>query len=143
MPSKREAILSALFVTLSTNLTSTVRRNEALPEKLPTTGLVVLRDGDPGEPEILLSPLSYSWRHRAPLDVVVGGGTQAERDAALDTLLTSIGTALEQDRTLGGLVDFLEIGLPSFETVPFDGAAPFKGAVVPVILHYETSSPLS
>jgi len=143
MPSQREAILSALFETLRTDLSASVRRNEALPEKVPSTGLVILRDGEPGEPEILLSPLSYAWRHRAPLDVVVGGGTQAERDAALDTLLTSIGTALEQDRTLGGLVDWLEIGAPSFETVPIEGAAPIKGAVVPVILHYETPSPLS
>lgn len=143
MPSRRETILSALFETLRTSLTASVRRNEALPEKVSPTGLVVLRDGEPGEPEILLSPVSYVWRHRAPLDVVVGGGTQAERDAALDTLLITIGMTLEQDRSLGGLVDWLEIGAPSFETVPIEGAAPIKGAVVTVILHYETSSPLS
>lgn len=143
MPSHRETILVALFETLRSTLTASVRRNEALPEKVPSTGLVVLRDGEPGEPEVLLSPVSYLWRHRAPLDVMVGGGTQAERDAALDVLLTATGAALEQDRTLGGLVDWLEIGSPSFETVPIEGAAPVKGAVVPVILHYETSSPLS
>jgi len=143
MPSQREAILSALFEMLRMDLTASVRRNEALPEKVPSTGLVILRDGEPGEPEILLSPLSYLWRHRAPLDVVVGGATQAERDAALDALLITIGAALEADRTLGGLVDYLEIGAPSFEMVPIEGASPVKGAVVPVILHYETSSPLS
>jgi hypothetical protein len=143
MPSRREVILTALFETLRTNLTSSVRRNEALPEKVPPTGLVTLRDGEPGDPEILLSPVSYVWRHRAPIDVVVGGGTQAERDAALDTLLTVIGAAVEADRTVGGLVDWLEIGPPSFEIVPIEGAAPIKGAVVAVILHYETSSPLS
>jgi len=143
MPSQREAILAALFETLRVNLTASVRRNEALPEKVSSTGLVIVRDGEPGEPEVLLSPVSYLWRHRAPLDVVVGGGSQAERDAALDSLLTAIGAALEQDRTLGGLVDYLEIGPPSFEVVPIEGAAPVKGAVVPVILHYETSSPLS
>jgi hypothetical protein len=143
MPSQREAILSALFEALRTNLISSVRRNEALPEKVPSTGLVILRDGEAGEPEILLSPLSYIWRHRAPLDVVVGGATQAERDAALDTLLIAIGSVLDANRTLGGLVDYLEISAPSFEIVPIEGAAPIKGAVVPVILHYETSSPLS
>ena len=141
MPSQREAILSALVETLRTNLTASVRRNEALPEKVPSTGLVVLRDGELGEPEVLLSPVSYLWRHRAPLDVVVGGA--AERDAALDTLLIAIGSVLDAHRTLDGLVDYLEIGAPSFEVVPIEGAAPVKGAVVPVILHYETSSPLS
>lgn len=143
MPSQREAILSALYERLRTNLTASVRRNEVLPEKLPAVGLVIVRDGEPGEPEILLSPVSYSWRHRAPLDAVVGGATQAERDAGLDALLIAIGEALETNRTLGGLVDYLEIGAPNFEIVPIEGAAPIKGAVVPVILHYETSSPLS
>ncbi len=143
MPSQREAMLTALFETLRVNLTASVRRNEVLPEKVPSAGLIIVRDGEPGEPEILLSPVSYLWRHRVPIDFVVGGGTQAERDAALDLLLTATDAALEQDRTLGGLVDWLEIGAPSFEVVPIEGAAPVKGAVVPVILHYETSSPLS
>jgi len=143
MPSRRETILSALHELLRASLAASVRRNEALPEKAPSAGLVIARDGEPGEPEVLLSPLSYLWRHRAPIDVVVGGGTQAERDAALDTLLIAIDAALETDRTLGGLVDYLEIGPPSFEIVPIEGAAPIKGAVVPVILHYETTSPLS
>lgn len=143
MPSQREAILSALFETLRTNQTASVRRNEVLPEKVPVAGLVIVRDGEPGEPEILLSPVSYLWRHRATLDVAVGAPTAAERDIALDALLIAIGETLETDRTLGGLVDFLEIGPPSFEIVPIEGAAPLKGAVVPVLLHYETTSPLS
>lgn len=142
MPSQREAILSVLFETLRVNPTASVRRNEVLPEKVPAAGLVILRDGDPGEPEILLSPVSYMWRHRAPLDVVVGGAAQAARDDALDALLVAIGSVLDANRTLGGLVDYLEIGSPSFEIVPIEGAVPIKGAVVPVILHYETSSPL-
>lgn len=143
MPSQREAILSALFETLRTNLTASVRRNEVLPEKVPTASLVIVRDGEAGEPDILLSPVSYLWRHRATLDVCVGAPTAAERDTDLDALLIAIGAALETDRTLGGLVDLLEIGSPSFEIVPIEGAAPIKGAVVPVILHFESSSPLS
>jgi len=136
-------ILATLFETLRATLTASVRRNEALPEKVPSAGLVIVRDGELGEPEVLLSPVSYLWRHRAPLDVVVGGATQAERDAALDTLLIAIDPVIDANRTLGGLVDYLEIGTPSFEMVPIEGAAPVKGAVVPLILHYETSSPLS
>jgi len=143
MSSRRETILAALFETLRSTLTASVRRNEALPEKVPSAGLVIVRDGELGEPEVLLSPVSYLWRHRAPLDVVVGGATQAERDAALDTLLIAIDPVIDANRTLGGLVDYLEIGTPSFEMVPIEGAAPVKGAVVPLILHYETSSPLS
>jgi hypothetical protein len=52
----REAILQALFARLQTIADATVLRNEALPERIPDGGLIILRDGDPGEPETLLSP---------------------------------------------------------------------------------------
>jgi hypothetical protein len=52
----RESILQALFARLQTIADTTVLRNEALPERIPDDGLIILRDGDPGEPETLLSP---------------------------------------------------------------------------------------
>jgi hypothetical protein len=41
-----------------------VKRNLAKAERLPPGGLAVIRDGDPGEPEVSLSPLSYLYSHR-------------------------------------------------------------------------------
>lgn len=55
--------------------------NEALPEKVPAGGLLILRDGDPGEPETILSPLSYYWQHLASLEVFVRGRSDAARRA--------------------------------------------------------------
>jgi hypothetical protein len=86
----REAILQALFARLQTVTDATVLRNEALPERIPDGGLIILRDGDPGEPETLLSPLSYYWQHRALVEAVVQKGDQAARDLALDGLYRKI-----------------------------------------------------
>ena len=80
---EREAILQALFALLQTISDAKVLRNEALPEKIPDGGLIIFRDGDPGEPETLLSPVSYYWQHRALVEAVVQKGDQAARDLAL------------------------------------------------------------
>lgn len=60
MPSTRETILTALVARLSA-LPATTLRGEVLPERIPAAGLLILRDGDPGEPEVTLSPLRYHY----------------------------------------------------------------------------------
>lgn len=66
MPTARETILAALHVRLSA-LPPTALRGEVLPERVPAEGLLILRDGDPGEPEVTLSPLRYHYQHRAEI----------------------------------------------------------------------------
>jgi hypothetical protein len=56
MPTPRETILAALHARLSA-LPATVLRGDVLPERVPAEGLLILRDGEPGEPEVTLSPL--------------------------------------------------------------------------------------
>lgn len=58
MPSIRETILTAFVARLSA-LPATTLRGEVLPERIPASGLLLLRDGDPGEREVTLSPLRY------------------------------------------------------------------------------------
>ena len=139
MPSKRETILAALHARLQT-LDAPVLRGDVLPERIPATGLIILRDGKPGEPEVTLSPLTYSYEHRAELEVVIQAGTR--RDAMFDALAASIGTALGADRTLGGLCDWVEAEAPEPVDLPIEGAASLKAAVITVVLHYATSDPL-
>ena len=66
MPSIRETILAALHARLQT-LTAPVLRGDVLPERIPASGLIILRDGKPGDPEVTLSPLTYFYEHRAEL----------------------------------------------------------------------------
>lgn len=143
MTTRREQVLAALFGRLQTTPQATVRRNEPLPEKVPAAGLVILRDGDPGEPEVLLSPITYLWTHRATVEAIVGGPTPAARDAALDDLLASIGETIASDRTLGGRCDHVEAGAPDVGAIAVEGGAPLKGAAVTVTLIYATTDPLA
>lgn len=57
MMTPRETILVALHMRLLA-LPATVLRGEVLPERVPPPGLVILRDGEPGEPEVTLLPLT-------------------------------------------------------------------------------------
>lgn len=138
MPTPRETILAALHARLSV-LPGTVLRGEMLPERVPAVGLMILRDGEPGEPEVTLSPLRYHYQHRAEIEAVVQGAT---RDAAFDTLTAGIGAALAADRTLGGLCDWVEAEAPRPVDLPVDGEASLKAAVIPVVLHNSNADPL-
>ena len=140
MPSKRETVLTALHVRLQT-LAAPVLRGDVLPERIPPTGLIILRDGKPGEPEVTLSPLTYFYEHRAELEVVIQAGTA--RDSLFDALTASIGAALATDRTLGGLCDWVDAEAPEPVDLPIEGAAALKAAVITVVLHYATPDPLT
>ena len=139
MPTPRETILTALHARLSA-LPATALRGEVLPERVPTEGLVILRDGEPGAPEVMLSPLRYHYQHRAEIETVVQG---KERDAAFDALCASIGVAIAADRTLDGLCDWVEAEAPRPVDLPVDGAASLKAAVITVVLHYSTGDALA
>ena len=140
MPSTREIMLAALHTRLSA-LPATTLRGEVLPERVPAAGLLILRDGEPGEPEVTLSPLRYHYQHRAELEVVVQAGTG--RASVFDTLIAAIGTTIEADRTLGGLCDWIEPEAPASIDLPIEGAAALKAAIVTVVLHYTTTGPLA
>ena len=139
MPSKREAILAALHGRLQT-LAAPVLRGDVLPERISPNGLIILRDGKPGEPEVTLSPLTYFYEHRAELEVVIQAATG--RDALFDALTSSIGAVLAADRTLGGLCDWVEAEAPEPVDLPIEGAAALKAAVITVVLHYATKDTL-
>ena len=139
MPSTREAILSALHALLQTQA-APVLRGEILPERVPAAGLLILRDGDPGEPAVTLSPLRYHYQHRAEVEAVVQPITN--RDAAFDTLARAVGTVLAADRTLGGLCDWAEAEAPRPVDLAIDGAATLKAAVIPIVLNYASADPL-
>ena len=139
MPSPRETILTALHARLSV-LPPTTLRGDVLPERVPTAGLLILRDGESGEPELTLSPLRYHYQHRAEIEAIVQG---ANRDAAFDTLCASVGATIAADRTLGGLCDWVEAEAPRPVDLPIEGAGSLKASVIPVVLHYTTADPLA
>jgi len=141
MPTTREVILTALADLLRSIPHVPVLRGEVLPERVPTAGLMILRDGSPGEPGVTLSPLMYHYQHRAELEVIVQSA--ASRDSLFDALTAQVGAVIAADRTLRGLCDWVEPEAPESVDLPIEGAASLKAAVIPVLLHYSTADPLA
>ena len=142
--SKAEQVLEGLRAALETVPGAVVQRNSALSEKIPAAGLIILRDGDPGEPEQALGGLgSTYYQHAVEIEVYLEEGDAAARDAAFDALLQQIGTALEADPTLGGLAFGLTYGRPESAIEAIAGAPAIKAATLTATIDYETSAPLS
>lgn len=138
MSTTRETILKALLTELKTISGPTVLRGDVLPERVPSGGLIILRDGNPGDPEVTMSPLAYYFEHRAEIEVIVQGKTPTARATAFDTLVANIATALGSDRTLGGLCDWTEAHAPEPADLPIEGGQALKAATIPVTLTYTT-----
>lgn len=143
MPSTRETVLQALHQLLVTTLQSApavaTLRNEPLPVSIPASGLVIVRDGNPGEPEATMSPLRWHYEHRAEVEVLA---QVSDRAGVFDGICVRIGAALAANRTLGGLCDWVEPEAPQPSDLPVDGAETIKAAVIAVVLHYSTADPL-
>lgn len=146
MATKRETALVALHAALDLGLGGLsigVERGTAVPTEIMGDGLVILRDGQPGEPEVTMSPLAYHYEHRAEIEVYAQDADAADRAAAFDALLAAVGTIIAADRTLGGAVLWTEAEAPEPQDLPVTGGASIKAATVAVVLHYSTSDPLA
>ncbi|OKH89213.1 hypothetical protein [Thalassospira sp. TSL5-1] len=140
--STREKALNALLALLETIDGVRAERNEPETETIPSGGLVSLRDGDPGEPEMLLSPLTYEWQHVAEIMVQKQHVDARTRDRDMDVILQAIDIAIDADCTLGGAVDLARLGAPEIITEAVEGAATIKAIRLPVLLEYTTTTPL-
>lgn len=153
MATTAETILIALESVLATTGAKVIR-NAPLGTRVPPEGLIILRDGDPGEPEVIMSPLTYCYEHQAEAELYAQG-VSAEVAAALgwtgpgdtvtdmfDALKSAVGTALAADRTLGGACQWSEAQAAQRIELAVEGAAPIIGMQVPIVLHYETAYPI-
>jgi hypothetical protein len=144
MTSKREQVLDAVKALVASALPDAdVKRNLAKPERIAPGGLVIVRDGDPGEPEVMLSPLTYIYTHRIPIEIAAYETSSQPREEVLDDLLGAIGSAVAGDRTLGGLCDFIEAEAPSTDDVETAGARAGRWADASIVAVYGTTDPLN
>ena len=143
MPSKTEQMLTALTERLRKLSKVKVERNTAAPEKIPAGGLIVLRDGDPGEPEQALGGVgSVYYAHAVEIEIYVEAASAGKRDAAFDALVQKIGAAFVADLTVGGLAFGMTYGRPEIDTEAVAGAPAIKTGTIEVIVEYETATPL-
>ena len=143
-PSQRESAIGALFAVLGQlSLGVMTKRNASLPERLSEHAMAVLRDGEMGEPEVSLSPLTYHWQHQVAIELLVANPDATVRDLRMDGLLSELANLIEVDRTLGGVIEYAEIGPPKFDELAPDGVSGIKACLLPVVLHYSSSGPLN
>jgi hypothetical protein len=142
MPSKIETILTALYGVLKDALPfATVERGSPVPEELTSDGVVILRDGEPGEPvEETFSPHRFQYEHMAEIEIFARD--HHGREAMFDELKIKIGQAIAANRTAGG-ADWIEAMAPAPTDLPVAGAEPIKAATIPVKLHFWTTDPLA
>ncbi|WP_180684510.1 acyl-CoA transferase [Tepidicella baoligensis] len=142
--SQRENAIGALFSVLGQlSLGTMVKRNAALPERIADHAMAILRDGEMGEPEVSLSPLTYHWQHQVAIELFVANPDAAARDSRMDGLLVELAALIEADRTLAGVVEYAEIGQPKFDELAPEGTSGIKACLLPVVLHYSSAGPLN
>ena len=141
--SKTEQILRRLKTQLESIAGVTVERNSAVPEKIPAGGLLILRDGTPGEPEQSLGGFGGAYcRQDAEIEIYVENGDAAARDTAFDTLLHEIGIVLDDDPTLGGLAFGMTFGRPETDAQAVVGAPAIKAGTLIIAIEFEADTAL-
>lgn len=109
MITTHEAVLEAVFALVDAALpAATVKRN-AKPQRLDQPGgLVVVWDGEPGEPEMDLSPPVFNFQRR----VMLGFGAYASASKTASQVTAEmkqlVADAVAADRFLGGLAEWVE-----------------------------------
>ena len=143
MSSKTEQILVAVQSALRAIPDVTVERNSAVPEKIPSTGLIILRDGMADEPEQPLGGFGGVYcRQDAEIEIYVENGDAAARDVAFDTLLQQIGTVLDADPTLGGLAFGMTYSRPEIDTEAVIGGPAIKAGTLIFAIEFEADTAL-
>jgi hypothetical protein len=144
MTSKTENVLQALATLIDDHTTAKFERNASVPEKIPEGGMIVLRDGNPGSPDTALGGFSeVYYEHEADIEFYYADGAQSSRDAGFDTLVMQVGTALESDPSLGGLISGMSYARPDVSVEIIPGADAIKLGTMPIVLEYEAPSSLS
>lgn len=142
--SKRLTILTAIkqMIVTACSTVTVIGFDEATvkPERIPDGGLILGEAGDPGDPEITLSPPIYEYEHAIPVELIMPPGAT---DAQLDAILASIGAAVDANVYLGGLVDYLTCSAPVISSENTTGVDAIRSALFNITAHYGVTNPLS
>jgi hypothetical protein len=114
----------------------------------PRGGRIIVRAGTPQLTETTLSPVTYWYDHEIPVELYAPDAPGLTREEALDAALTAFGVELEADRTLGGLVDWLDTSLPETDDLAAyspdgDLLAADRVTTLTLTASYSTSGPLA
>lgn len=145
--SKRLDVLKAIGTLAQAALPAadvvTIDNDAVAPTKLAPGGRVVIRSGDPGDPEMTLGILTYSYSHRIPIELDAYPSGSQSREEVLDAMGVALGAAVEADRMLGGLVEFLDLEAMTTDDIYTSGAQAARSGNLALIADYTVSNPLT
>lgn len=110
----------------------------SFPETIGAGGTVLGFPGNPGEPQIDLSPPCYNYEHEIPIEVAAAAGAGG---LTLDEMLEAIGNAVEADPYLGDLCHYLEATAPVREDRTLQDVT-INWAEFSLVAQYSTAQPL-
>lgn len=137
-----ETIIRAVVEALETT-GAKILRNAELPASIPTEGLIIVRDGEPGDPFVILSPYAESYDHLLEIEVYAQGQAKSARVESLDDLIEAIGAALAVDRTFGGTAEGSWPRSPIITDTAEKGTPGVASATIPFSVSYTLTDPLS
>lgn len=148
--SKRVAVLTAIRDLLSTNLSSFqvemigLDGSEAPATRPQLEGRLLISSGNPGDPTVDLSPLTYNYDHAIDFALIVFRKRGLADEVELQRYLTLISEIIGNDPTIGGLCDWCEFTAPTTETEATDGGKVIgRSAEFELIASYSTPHPLN
>lgn len=141
MTTKTEQILEAIKNALLAQGLA-VERNSVVPEAVGEEGLVILRDGNPGEPERVLNSSWCYYEHDVEIEVFSQSGAAVVRDGVFDDLLISVDAAMAADKTFGGLSDGVLLSKPDVSTLQVTGGESIKAGTIIARVAYTSITPL-
>ena len=141
--SRREEAIAAVVTLVTAALPlALVVRNQERADEIGGGGFVNIIDGDPGDPEITLSPLTYTYDHPIGLELAAIGSADMTKEQALDAMGAAIGRAVAADRTLGNIVEFAQVTALNTDNANAAGTDTIRWGDGAVIVQYTTKSPM-
>jgi hypothetical protein len=138
-----EAVKALIVAALPNAAVVGLDSEDEKPDAIPAGGLVAVYAGDPGEPEVDLSPVRYYYDHAIPIEVGAYTSASLTSEQVLDAMLGAIGAAVKADHTLGGLCDLLEARAPATDDFDAEGAVAGRWGAAEIVASYSTSDPLN
>lgn len=135
-------VVNALSQKLETIKDVAFKKNVSIPQKIPTEGIIILRNGKCEITEIILSPVSYVLELRPELEILVQNINDDKRHKQLEKIIAQVSDCLNADFSLSGNVDYLRLEPPEYSEENIDGAPPIVVAVIPIIIEFVSNNPL-
>jgi hypothetical protein len=138
-----KTVINALKSLLSDETDAVVKINAPDPEDISANGLIIIRDGDPGEGDRVIGGRVTYHQPSIEIEVFYQHEDNHTLETNFDALVQDIGSALEGNLTLSGVIEGMEYSLPDSGSEPVEGGKNIKFGVIDMVVDYQSATPLA